>query len=200
MPTLEAIPDDGIHLHLIGKSFMQRSVEDWLSLLEKRHPTEIELGLDRIAAVADHMGISPGSAHVITVAGTNGKGSTCAMIDALVSAHGYRTGRYASPHLLRFHERITVTGNAVEDTQLLAAFSAVEVGRGDISLTFFEFTTLAAFWCFQQSDLDVWIVDALFRHRLTARGAKTAALPWGDLPSLPTAGAGIVSAAVEISA
>ena len=147
---------------------MQRSVEDWLSLLEKRHPTEIELGLDRIAAVADHMGISPGSAHVITVAGTNGKGSTCAMIDALVSAHGYRTGRYASPHLLRFHERITVTGNAVEDTQLLAAFSAVEVGRGDISLTFFEFTTLAAFWCFQQSDLDVWIVEVGLGGRLDA--------------------------------
>lgn len=147
---------------------MQRTVEDWLSLLEKRHPTEIELGLDRIAAVAKRMGISPGHAHVITVAGTNGKGSTCAIIDALVSKHGYRTGRYASPHLLTFHERISISGVAISDTNLLAAFSAVEAARGDISLTFFEFTTLAAFWCFQQAALDLWIVEVGLGGRLDA--------------------------------
>ena len=147
---------------------MQRSVEDWLSLLEQRHPTEIELGLGRIAAVASRMGISPGHARVITVAGTNGKGSTCAMIDALLTAHGLRTGRYASPHLLTFHERITLTGTAINDEQLLAAFAAVEAGRGDVSLTFFEFTTLAAFWSFQQAKLDVWVVEVGLGGRLDA--------------------------------
>lgn len=144
------------------------SVEKWLALLEKRHPTAIELGLDRIRKVADHMGIRPGSAKVVTVAGTNGKGSTCAMIDAMLRAQGLSTGRYASPHLLKFHERITLFGEAVSDAFLLTAFAAVEAARGDISLTFFEFTTLAAFWCFQQSDLDVWVVEVGLGGRLDA--------------------------------
>ena len=147
---------------------MHPSVDSWLALLETRHPTSIELGLKRIQKVANLMGIDPGTAQVITVAGTNGKGSTCAMIDALLSTHGLRTGRYASPHLLKFHERISLLGQPVSDALLLEAFSAIESARQDISLTFFEFTTLAAFWCFQQSNLDVWVVEVGLGGRLDA--------------------------------
>lgn len=140
----------------------------WLALLESRHPTEIELGLDRIRKVADKMNLQPESSRVITVAGTNGKGSTCTLLESMYLSAGYKTGRYASPHLIEFNERIQLSGHDVEDELLITAFSEVEKFRGDISLTYFEFTTLAAFWCFQHHGADVWIVEVGLGGRLDA--------------------------------
>lgn len=145
-----------------------RTLNEWLSWLESLHPTEIELGLDRIRQVADRLNISAGTANVITVAGTNGKGSTCAMLDQILQAQGLKTARYSSPHLIRFNERVLINGQPVADEQLIHAFERVKACLQDVSLTYFEFTTLAAFWLFQQQSLDVWIMEVGLGGRLDA--------------------------------
>jgi len=140
----------------------------WLALLESRHPTEIELGLDRIKQVADRMHLQPESAKIITVSGTNGKGSTCAILESIYRSAGYKTGRYASPHLIDFNERIQLDGCDVDDQLLITAFTEIERVRGDISLTYFEFSTLAAFWCFKHYEAVIWIVEVGLGGRLDA--------------------------------
>jgi dihydrofolate synthase/folylpolyglutamate synthase len=145
-----------------------RTLDQWLSYLESLHPTEIELGLARIQQVAARLAINPGSAQVITVAGTNGKGSTCAMLDQILQQHGKTTARYSSPHLIRFNERVMINGQPVDDDALIEAFEQVDTHRQDISLTYFEFTTLAAFWLFQQQAVDVWILEVGLGGRLDA--------------------------------
>jgi dihydrofolate synthase/folylpolyglutamate synthase len=112
------------------------------------HPSEIELGLERVRAVADRLQLSPGSMKTVVVAGTNGKGSTVAALQAIALEHGLSVGAYTSPHILEFNERVQLDGEPVSDASLCQAFSAVEQARGDVQLTYFEFTTLAALVCF----------------------------------------------------
>ncbi|MBT0960781.1 bifunctional tetrahydrofolate synthase/dihydrofolate synthase [Denitromonas iodatirespirans] len=139
----------------------------WLALIEARHGQRIELGLARVALVRDAMGLSSG-ALVITVAGTNGKGSTCAFLEAICLAAGYRVGLYTSPHLVRYNERVRINGQEADDATLAAAFAQVERARGDTYLTYFEHGTLAAWACFAEAALDVIILEVGLGGRLDA--------------------------------
>lgn len=140
----------------------------WLARLERLHPTDIEMGLDRVAEVARRMGIRQPDAQVFTVTGTNGKGSTCAALDNLLRQGGLRTGVYTSPHLLAYNERIRIDGHLVSDRALCEAFSAIDLARGEISLTYFEFGTLAALHLFQRAGLDAWVLEVGLGGRLDA--------------------------------
>jgi dihydrofolate synthase/folylpolyglutamate synthase len=144
------------------------NLEAWLALLEQRHPQTIELGLDRCGEVYRRLGKPRPGKQVFTVAGTNGKGSTVAYLDALAGAMGQRRGTYTSPHIFRFNERVCVMGQAVTDQNLVRAFEQVEAARGDVSLTYFEFTTLAALLIMQQADLDCAILEVGLGGRLDA--------------------------------
>ena len=142
----------------------------WLSYLEQLHPKTIELGLERVAEVRRRLELDP-SFPLITVAGTNGKGSTCAMLESILLAAGYRVGLYTSPHLLRYNERVRINGAEAGDEDLCRAFAAVEQARGDISLTYFEFGTLAAMWLFAHAGLDAAILEVGLGGRLDAVNA-----------------------------
>ncbi|RUO78270.1 bifunctional tetrahydrofolate synthase/dihydrofolate synthase [Pseudidiomarina taiwanensis] len=142
-------------------------LDAWLSYLEAIHPQQIELGLTRVAQVAARLLERP-QAQVYTVAGTNGKGSTVRMLESILSAQGYRTGVYISPHIERYNERVRIAGEQLDDAAHVAAFAAVEAARGDISLTYFEFGTLAALWLLQQQQLDAWILEVGLGGRLDA--------------------------------
>lgn len=143
------------------------SLDGWLALLEQRHGQRIELGLERVAAVRDRM-VANTDAIVITVGGTNGKGSCCAMLESILLAAGYRVGCYTSPHLLRYNERVKVDGREVDDDVLVRAFTAVEAARGDTALTYFEHGTLAAWQVFAEAGLDVAILEVGLGGRLDA--------------------------------
>jgi dihydrofolate synthase/folylpolyglutamate synthase len=145
-----------------------RSLGDWLSYLEQLHPSAIDMGLERSQQVALQMGLTRPAPKVITVTGTNGKGSTCAFLATLLQAQGLRVGVYSSPHLLRYNERVQVQGVEATDDELCAAFEQVERGRGDISLTYFEMGTLAAFWLFEQAGLDAVVLEVGLGGRLDA--------------------------------
>lgn len=147
---------------------MVRTLDQWLSYLEQLHPSEIDMGLERVAQVAQRLGLTRPGRKVVTVTGTNGKGSTCAFIASLLRAHGHSVGVYASPHLLRYNERVQVNGQQASDAQLCEAFAAVEQARGEISLTYFEMGTLAAFWLFERADLDVAVLEVGLGGRLDA--------------------------------
>ena len=142
-------------------------LEDWLSHLEHLHPKTIALGLDRVNVVKDRLKLVP-SFPVILVGGTNGKGSTCAMLEAMLLAGGYRVGLYTSPHLIRYNERVRIDGRMVSDMVLCEAFAAVEAARGDVALTYFEFGTLAAMWQFMQAKVEVAILEVGLGGRLDA--------------------------------
>lgn len=142
------------------------SLERWLKELETRHVEAIDLGLDRCGEVWRRLGAPRPGRHVITVAGTNGKGSTVAWAAATLSLLGKRQGTYTSPHLLRFNERLRIDGVSVESTDLVEAFEAVEAVRKDVSLTYFEFTTLACLLIMAQSDLDVAVLEVGLGGRL----------------------------------
>ncbi len=144
----------------------------WLAYLETLHPKPIALGLDRVRAVRARMDAAI-ACPVVTVAGTNGKGSTCALIESMLRCAGYRTGLYTSPHLLRYHERVRIAGREATDDDLLAAFNAVEDARapdaGDpVPLTYFEFGTLAALWLFARAGLDALVLEVGLGGRLDA--------------------------------
>lgn len=139
----------------------------WLALIEARHGQRIELGLARVAEVHQRLGLSS-NAQLITVAGTNGKGSTCAMLESILLAAGYRVGLYTSPHLLRYTERVRIDGIEIDETALAEAFAQVERARGDNFLTYFEHGTLAAWVCFAQAPLDVIILEVGLGGRLDA--------------------------------
>jgi len=124
--------------------FLRLSLNEWLALLEARHPKAIDLGLDRSREVWQRMGSPRPARQIITVAGTNGKGSTVAYLCGMLRALGYSFGSYTTPHLLRYNERVQVNGIDASDRQLLDAFERVEAARGDVSLSYFEFGTLAA--------------------------------------------------------
>ncbi|HZW14209.1 MAG TPA: bifunctional tetrahydrofolate synthase/dihydrofolate synthase [Noviherbaspirillum sp.] len=143
------------------------SLPDWLALLEKMHPKAIDMGLERVAQVKERLGIHF-DCPVIIVGGTNGKGSTCAMLESILMQAGYRVGLYTSPHLLEFNERARVNGEPASDDMLIEQFAAVEAKRGDISLTYFEFTTLAILRLFAQAQLDAVILEVGLGGRLDA--------------------------------
>jgi dihydrofolate synthase/folylpolyglutamate synthase len=142
-------------------------LEGWLSHLERLHPKTIELGLDRVLAVKDRLKLAS-PFPVILVGGTNGKGSTCAMLEAMLLAAGYRAGLYTSPHLIRYNERVRIDGRMASDAALCEAFEAVESARGETALTYFEFGTLAAMWQFEQAKIDVAILEVGLGGRLDA--------------------------------
>ena len=144
------------------------SLEQWLQRLETIHPTEVELGLTRIATVARALQLLPVPQPVITVAGTNGKGSTVAVLEALLKASGYRTGVFTSPHLLRFNERIRVDGDEAPDAEIIDAFVAIDAARGDVSLTYFEFAALAALLVFRARGVDIVVLEVGLGGRLDA--------------------------------
>lgn len=144
-----------------------RTLADWLTHLESLHPKAIDLGLERVTQVKDRLGIAF-ACPVITVGGTNGKGSTCAMLESILLQAGYRVGLYTSPHLLHFNERARIGGEAVADQTLIEQFEAVEAQRGDVSLTYFEFTTLAIMCLFAQTGLDAVILEVGLGGRLDA--------------------------------
>jgi dihydrofolate synthase/folylpolyglutamate synthase len=143
------------------------SLDDWLVRIGRLHPRPIELGLDRVGAVWRRMGLTLPAA-VITVGGTNGKGSCVAMLEAMLRAGGYRVGTYTSPHLLRFNERVRVDGVEADDRTLCRAFEAVESARGEISLTYFEHVTLAALRVFAQTAPEVIVLEVGLGGRLDA--------------------------------
>jgi len=144
-----------------------RELEGWLRWIAEQHPVSIELTLDRVRHVADRLHIAP-SVPVITVGGTNGKGSTCAMLEAMLDRAGYRTGLYTSPHLLRYNERVRISRREADDDALCRAFAAVEAARGEVSLTYFEFGTLAALWLMREASVDVMILEVGMGGRLDA--------------------------------
>lgn len=144
------------------------SLHDWLAWIERQHPEAIEMGLDRVREVAARMDLGQPAKHVITVAGTNGKGSTVAFIEAIARAAGCRVGAYTSPHLLTYNERVRVEGRDADDAALVAAFAAVEAARGDTPFTYFEYGTLAALWLFGRRDLDLAILEVGLGGRLDA--------------------------------
>lgn len=146
----------------------RRSLGDWLAYLEQLHPTAIDMGLERAREVAVRLGLGRPARRIVTVTGTNGKGSTCAFIASLLRAQGLKVGVYSSPHLLRYNERVQIDGEQASDEALCAAFAAVEAARGDVSLTYFEMGTLAAFWLFQQAGLDAAVLEVGLGGRLDA--------------------------------
>jgi dihydrofolate synthase/folylpolyglutamate synthase len=143
------------------------TLNDWLSLLEKMHPKAIDMGLERVTQVKDALGIRF-DCPVVIVGGTNGKGSTCAMIESILLQAGYRVGLYTSPHLIHFNERARINGEPVADGAFVANFAEVEARRGGVSLTYFEFTTLAILKMFADAKLDAVILEVGLGGRLDA--------------------------------
>jgi dihydrofolate synthase / folylpolyglutamate synthase len=146
---------------------LSESLSTWLERIERLHAKPIDLGLDRVRAIANRLGLRL-DFPTITVGGTNGKGSTCAMLDAILRSAGYRVGLYTSPHLLRFNERARIDGIDASDDALISHFEAVEQARGDTTLTYFEFTTLAIVRLFAQSKLDAAVLEVGLGGRLDA--------------------------------
>jgi dihydrofolate synthase/folylpolyglutamate synthase len=146
---------------------MPQSLQAWLTYLETLHPKTIALGLERVAAVKQRLRLAP-AFPIITVGGTNGKGSVCAMLEAILHAAGYRVGCYTSPHLLDYNERVRIAKTPASDAELCASFERIEQARGDIALTYFEFGTLAAMQCFIAQGVEVAILEVGLGGRLDA--------------------------------
>lgn len=140
----------------------------WLSYLENLHSKSIDLGLERVSQVAARLDILKPAPFVFTVAGTNGKGTTCRTLESVLIAAGYRVGVYSSPHLVRYTERVRVQGKELAESAHTASFAEIEAARGDISLTYFEYGTLSALWLFKQANLDVVILEVGLGGRLDA--------------------------------
>ncbi|MDO5667319.1 MAG: bifunctional tetrahydrofolate synthase/dihydrofolate synthase [Alcaligenaceae bacterium] len=143
------------------------SLSDWLSYLEQLHSQKIDLGLERIKQVAARLAIDWDGIKIV-VGGTNGKGSTCAMLESIYLAAGYQVGLYTSPHLIRFNERIRLNGTNAADEQIVKQFARIEEARAEISLSFFEYTTLAAIMLFKEADTQVAIFEVGLGGRLDA--------------------------------
>ena len=147
-----------------------KSVDAWLAYIEALHPKSIAMGLERVSIVAQRLALFGQFKRpvVVTVAGTNGKGSSCAMLERTYAEAGYRVGCYTSPHLQRYQERVRVCSKEISDQALCEAFDAVELARDTIELTYFEMGTLAAFWHFSQQPLDVLVLEVGLGGRLDA--------------------------------
>lgn len=142
-----------------------KTLADWLAHCEQLHPKTIDMGLARSQEVVRRMGLVP-NCPIITVAGTNGKGSTCAMLESILLQAGYKVGVYSSPHLVHFEERCRIRGEIVTEAQLLPGFEQVEAARGEISLSYFEFTTLAIVAAMTAAKLDVMVLEVGLGGRL----------------------------------
>ncbi len=147
---------------------MLRTLTDWLDYQQRVHPRAIALGLDRVREVWHRLGAPAPAPVVITIGGTNGKGSTVAFLEAMLAAAGKRVGAYTSPHLLRYNERVRVVGADADDAALIDAFERIEAARRDIQLTYFEYGTLAALWVFAHAALDVALLEVGLGGRLDA--------------------------------
>ncbi|WP_449431847.1 bifunctional tetrahydrofolate synthase/dihydrofolate synthase [Pseudomonas putida] len=143
-----------------------RTLGEWLAYLEQLHPSAIDMGLERSQQVLARLALGKLAPRVVTVTGTNGKGSTCAFVASMLRAQGLKVGVYSSPHLLRYNERVLIEGQEASDELLCQAFTAVEAARGEISLTYFEMGTLAAFWLFKQAGLDAVVLEVGLGGRL----------------------------------
>ena len=144
-----------------------RPLQDWLAFIERQHPASIALGLERVARVFSSLGIVI-DFPVITVGGTNGKGSTCAMLESILRAAGYRAALYSSPHLVRYSERVRIGGEEAADEELSEAFAAVEASRDGAPLTYFEFGTLAALWLLARRNVEAAVLEVGLGGRLDA--------------------------------
>ena len=144
------------------------NLQDWLSWIESCHPSEIELGLERMGQVFQNLNCQFPSTKIVTIAGTNGKGSCVAALEHLLLKHGLKVGCYTSPHFLRYNERVRINGSEVEDQNLIEAFALIDHARGDIPLTYFEYGTLAALVIFTQLAPDVVILEVGLGGRLDA--------------------------------
>ena len=140
----------------------------WLRYLESIHTSAIDLGLERVQRVALRAKLTKPAPTVITVAGTNGKGSTCALMESILINAGYRVGVYSSPHLIRYNERIRINGNDLSDSLITQSFAAIEAWRKDTSLSLFEFGTLSALWAFKAHQVDVVLLEVGLGGRLDA--------------------------------
>lgn len=147
-----------------------RTLAEWLDYIERQHSSPIALGLDRVLKIRKALALSF-SGPIITVGGTNGKGSTCAMLEAILRAAGYRIGLYTSPHLLAYNERVRINGAPASDERLVAAFERVERARGGTPLTYFEFGTLGAWEIFATTPLDALVLEVGLGGRLDAVNA-----------------------------
>ncbi|MBR4939581.1 MAG: hypothetical protein IKZ24_00670 [Burkholderiaceae bacterium] len=146
----------------------KHTLREWLDYVEAQHPQSvIELGLGRMRTMVERLGIEF-DCPVIVVGGTNGKGSTCMMLESIYRAAGYEVGTHTSPHMLRFNERARVNGAEIDDESMVRAFEKVEAQRGDLPLTYFEFTALAIFMAFIEKQLDVVILEVGLGGRLDA--------------------------------
>jgi dihydrofolate synthase / folylpolyglutamate synthase len=147
-----------------------KSLAGWLEHIERLHPQAIALGLDRVHEVRRALGLEP-AFPILTVGGTNGKGSACAMLEAILHCAGYRVGCYTSPHLLRYNERVRISRAEAADHDLARAFAAVEAARGATQLTYFEFGTLAAVWLFRERRVEIGVLEVGLGGRLDAVNA-----------------------------
>jgi dihydrofolate synthase/folylpolyglutamate synthase len=145
----------------------RRTLAGWLEYIERQHPSAIALGLERVAEARRAMKIEL-ACPVVTVGGTNGKGSTTAMLASILGCAGYRVGLYTSPHLVRYNERVKLCGREADDAALCEAFDAVERARGSIALTYFEYGTLAAAWLFARERLEAVVFEVGLGGRLDA--------------------------------
>jgi dihydrofolate synthase/folylpolyglutamate synthase len=152
----------------MSKLSSANSLDEWLSAIEAAHPSEIDLGLERVAKVADRLNLDFSCSKVITVAGTNGKGSTCAMLDSIIRASNATAGVYSSPHFLEYNERIKINGLNASDEVIVDAFCRIEQAREELSLTYFEYGTLAALIIFSDLALDYVILEVGLGGRLDA--------------------------------
>lgn len=149
---------------------LPNTLTGWLEYIEALHPKSIEMGLERVRKVIQRLQLIP-TFPIIIVAGTNGKGSTCAMLEQIYQQAGYRVASYSSPHLMYYNERVRVNGEQAADEALCEAFAAVEMGRQDTQLTYFEYGTLAAVWHFMHTNVDVAILEIGLGGRLDAVNA-----------------------------
>ncbi|MGI2170494.1 bifunctional tetrahydrofolate synthase/dihydrofolate synthase [Shewanella sp. MF05960] len=148
---------------------LQSSLDQWLDYLLAIHPSEIDMGLTRVEQVAKRLALlALAPTKVITVAGTNGKGTSCAMLESILRQSGLTVGVYSSPHLLRYNERVRINQQDASDASLIEAFCAIEAARADISLTFFEYATLAGLYLFKAANVDVAILEVGLGGRLDA--------------------------------
>src|SRR5579863_4343426 len=148
-----------------------KNLQEWLTWQEQLHPNPIDLGLERVQRVLEAMGLSRPVFPVLTVGGTNGKGSCVALVEAMLRAAGYHTGAYTSPHLLRYNERLQVDGSLATDEEFCTAFERIDRARGDISLTYFEFGTLAAMDILARRGVDAAVLEVGMGGRLDAVNA-----------------------------
>ena len=153
---------------MVGPRERSRSLSDWLAWQETLHPNAIDLGLDRLQRTLDRLGWQRPACPVITIAGTNGKGSCVALTARILREAGYRTGTFTSPHLLRYNERVAIDGVEVSDEMLMAAFERIDAARGDDTLTFFEFNAAAALLVFAEAQPDAVVLEVGMGGRLDA--------------------------------